>query len=83
MTPNCNIPITYVNHSGMSAAYGKVSNLVQCILLLVIISLTITYIARIRFRLTRLMQENLNLLDKMHEGLIVVAEDDFCLEFAS
>ena len=43
----------------------------------------LTYIAQIRGRMAYLVVENLNLLDKMHEGLIVVSKADLTLKFAS
>ena len=39
----------------------------------------ITYIVRIRGKMAYLVIENLNLLNKMHEGLIVVEEDNLSL----
>ena len=43
----------------------------------------VTYIAQIRGKMSLLMKENLNLLNKMHEGIIVVSEKDKSLQFAS
>ena len=43
----------------------------------------LTYIAQIRGKTAYLVIENLNLLDKMHEGLIVVSKSDLSLKFAS
>ena len=40
----------------------------------------ITYIVRIHGKMAYLILENLNLLNKMHEGLIVVEEDNTDLE---
>ena len=39
----------------------------------------LVYIAKIRGRLVQLLNENLKLLDRMHEGLIVISEKDLCL----
>ena len=36
----------------------------------------ITYIAHLRGRVVKLVQENLLLFDRMHEGLIVMTEHD-------
>lgn len=41
------------------------------------------YIAQIRGKLNYLVVENLNLLNKMHEGLVVVSESDMSINFAS
>ena len=45
--------------------------------------MTISYIVRIRGKLGQLVIENLNLLNKMHEGLILIDETDMNLKFAS
>ena len=50
---------------------------------ILILSALITYIARIEGRLKRLMLQNLSLLDGMHEGIIVLADEDNSLEFAN
>ena len=39
----------------------------------------LTYIASIRGKLRKLMHENLSLLNKMHEGLVVLRQDDFSI----
>ena len=43
----------------------------------------ISYIARIRGKLSYQAIENMNLLNKMHEGLIVLSESDLSLKFAN
>ena len=45
--------------------------------------MVVTYIAQIRGKMSQLLIENLNLLNKMHEGIIVVSEKDQSLKFAS
>ena len=47
------------------------------------VSMLITYIARIRGKLNYQAIENVNLLNKMHEGLIVLSESDLSLKFAN
>ena len=55
-----------------------------CFLTLTIISMTVTHVAQIRGRIAYLVVENSNLLDKMHEGLIVVSSQaDLSLKFSS
>ena len=56
---------------------------VVCFVFLSTSSMIITYIVRIRGKMAYLVIENLNLLNKMHEGLIVVDEDNLSLQFAS
>ena len=43
----------------------------------------LTYIAQIKGKLVQLLNENLKLLDRMHEGLIVISEKELRLKFAS
>lgn len=43
----------------------------------------LAYVARIRGKLSYLVIENMNLLNKMSEGLIVLSESDLYLQFAS
>ena len=46
-------------------------------------AMVVTYIAQIRHKMNRLMGENLNLFDKMHEGIIVLSKQDRVIQFAS
>ena len=43
----------------------------------------VTYITQIRGKTVKLMDENISLFDRMHEGLIVISEADLSLKFAS
>ena len=36
----------------------------------------VTYVVQLKGKMSQLMIENLKLLDKMHEGLIVISEKD-------
>ena len=47
------------------------------------LAMLVTYIAYIKGKLINFMAENINLLDRMHEGLIVISIKDKVLEFAS
>ena len=40
------------------------------------LAIILTYISKIRYKLNRLMVDNLKLLDQMHEGLIVLTQQD-------
>jgi hypothetical protein len=53
------------------------------IIVLTIMGVMITYIVQIRARLEKLVDENLNLLNRMHEGLIMLSGKDRKLFFAS
>ena len=41
-----------------------------------ILSMFLTYIGQVRSKMRHLITENFKLLDKMHEGLLVVSEKD-------
>ena len=43
----------------------------------------ITYIVRIRGKMGQLVIENINLLNRMGEGLVVVEDSNMSLKFAS
>ena len=57
--------------------------IVMCFIFVTTLSMTISYIVRIRGKMGYLMIQNLKLLNKMHEGLIVVEESDMDLKFAN
>lgn len=74
---------TLVEEFKFSTLTGALLNALSCFFILTVLSMLITYIASLKGRIMHLMAENLNLLDKMHEGLIVVSKDDLGLQFAS
>ena len=57
--------------------------ILTCFILLTTVAMLTTYIAQIRGKISYLVVENLKLLNKMHEGLVVVSETDMSLKFAS
>ena len=54
----------------------KILNCVVIFIYCTMLGMIVTYVAQIRGKMSTLMIENLNLLNKMHEGLIVIAEED-------
>ena len=52
-------------------------------MILTIFCMTLTYIARIKWNLENVIDENINLFDRMHEGLVLVSEKERNLMFAS
>lgn len=46
-------------------------------------SMAVTFIVKIQGKMSNLIVENLKLLDRMHEGLIVINKNDLSLKFAS
>ena len=78
------VPILWILDTAWSKEVIKtLVNSFLAILFMVIFAMLITYVTTIRSRLTRLIAENLKLLDKMHEGLILIQQDDFEVQFAS
>ena len=69
----------------MGMVLGKLMNGFFCFTILTILNMLLMYIAQIRSKLAQLIFENLNLLDGMHEGLIVLSaeSDDKELQLAS
>ena len=67
----------------MGMVLGKLMNGFFCFTILTILNMLLMYIAQIRSKLAQLIFENLNLLDGMHEGLIVLSESDKELQLAS
>ena len=67
-----------VNNENINIPFviGKLLNSLFLFLILSIVGMVVTYIAQIRGKMSRLLIENLNLLNKMHEGIIVVSEKD-------
>ena len=63
--------------------YFKLMNVSGVLVFITVFSALTTYISRIESKLKRLMLQNLGLLDGMHEGIIVLADDDKNLEFAN
>ena len=72
-------PIMYNEIWSFSMVFAKILNALFCFTILTIISMLVTYIAMLRSKMNQLMKENLNLLDKMHEGLVVLSQVDMSL----
>ena len=54
---------------------SKVTSILYTVVMLTVLSMAITYVAQIKGKMSVLMVENLNLLDRMDEGLIVLSTD--------
>ena len=78
-------PLLYNEEWSMGMVLGKLMNGFFCFTILTILNMLLMYIAQIRSKLAQLIFENLNLLDGMHEGLIVLSaeSDDKELQLAS
>ena len=72
-------PIMYNEIWSFAMVFTKILNALFCFTILTIISMLVTYIAMLRSKMNQLMKENLNLLDKMHEGLVVLSQVDMSL----
>ena len=62
---------------------GKLMDIFICFFMMNGLNICFMYIVQIRSKLSQLINENLNLLDKMHEGLIVLSSSDMELKLAS
>ena len=62
---------------------GKLMDIFMCFVIMNVLNIFLMYIVQIRSKLSQLIYENLNLLDKMHEGLIVLSRSDRELKLAS
>lgn len=62
---------------------GAILQAISIFLIGTILGMCITYIAILKGRIVQLMAENVKLLDKMHEGLVVLQKEDLGLQFAS
>ena len=62
---------------------GKLLTTLYTFLVLVVMMMLVTYVTRLRVKMSRVMSEHLNLFDGMEEGLIVLAENDQNIQFAT
>lgn len=62
---------------------AKILNALIATIMMIIISMLVTYIAVLKGRLAKLMHENVGLMDKMNEGLMVLSKDELVPTFAS
>ena len=76
-------PVLFNEEFNFFGVLSKLFNVASLLLFITLLGMLVTYIAQIKGKMNQLMIENLNLLDKMHEGLIVVSEKERNLKFAS
>ena len=76
-------PLVYSEDIKVGLVIGKLLNSIVLFGIVAIAGMVVTYIAQIRGKMSQLLNENLNLLNKMHEGIVVVSEKDRSLQFAS
>ena len=69
------VPINYKAGHSMKDIQNGIFNVVFAGAVLAFISMAITYIAQLKGRITKLMVENTNLLNRINEGLIVLPQD--------
>ena len=76
-------PKMYQQEWAASMIIRKLLYTVITFLFLVCVGVLVVHITQIKTKLARLLRENLNLFDKMHEGLIVLDQKDKSVKFAS
>jgi len=77
------IPLLYHSEWTVKKVCEKLLDTLVIFIFNTMIVMLVSYIAKIRAKMTKFMYENLNLLDKMHEGVIVISEKERILQFAS
>lgn len=79
------IPFPIVYNIGVDMSMILASLVATLLLFMVncMFGMLVTYVVQLKGKMSQLMIENLKLLDKMHEGLIVISEKDRRLQFAS
>jgi len=80
------VPNLYMIEEGhwkLGRQFAVLTQTMFCFSVLTTMSMLITYVVRIRGKMGYLFFENINLLNKMNEGLIVVDESDRSLKFAN
>ena len=77
------VPYLYKEEWSGGLVLANLLNTFFCFTILTVFNMLLTYIAVIRSKLAQLIVENLNLLDRMHEGLIVMSETQKELQLAS
>ena len=76
-------PILYNQENTVNAIVSRIALCFTVFMTSAIFGMAVTYIVRIQGRMSNLIIENLKLLNRMHEGLIVISEKDLALKFAS
>ncbi len=66
--------IIYNQDLKLALVFRKLINSLWTFVLLTIYGMILTYIVQIKSQLVDLMQEKIQLLDKLHEGVIIVEE---------
>lgn len=79
------VPYSILNEEAVTVGLvmNKIFNAGFGFIMLTILGMLITFIAQIKSIMNNYIKENLNLLNRMHEGIIVLAEEDRHVEFAS
>lgn len=76
-------PFVFSVEITLNKLMAKVFTCLFCFVSCTLLGMVLTYIAQINGKIIKLVAENQNLLDRMHEGLIVISQKDKSLKFAS
>ena len=66
-------PLLYKEEWSVGMVGGKIFTALAVFLILSVFGMLVIYIVQIRGKLAQLMVDNLNLLNGMHEGLVVLS----------
>lgn len=69
-------PLVFNQEFTLGFALGQLFHSVFALFFLMFSGMLVTYIAQIRGKLDKLIAENFNLFDRMHEGLIIISQID-------
>ena len=68
-------PLITLDGYTLGITTAVVLNLIGCIMLCIINNMVLTYIARLQRGIAQLIEENIKLFEKMHEGVIIVSKN--------
>ncbi len=69
------VMVIYNQDLKFALIFSKLINSMWIFVLLTIYGMTLTYIVQIKSQLVDLIQEKIQLFDKLHEGVVIVEED--------
>ena len=68
-------PLITLDGYTLGITTAVVLNFIGCIIICIINNMVLTYIARLQRGIAQLIEENIKLFEKMHEGVIIVSKN--------
>lgn len=69
-------PLVYNQELDLTLVAHKLSNIVATLIMSSVVMLFLTYVVHIKAQVEELIEENLGLLNNMHEGLVLVDKEN-------